>query len=85
MLSYRHHAVLTDGDTLGRLCVLPGARLLVKITYGFDGLVDAALRGDLKEVLRKVAMTMDADGMSRRRFVAMFIAAHKGYHYLVDR
>ncbi|XP_071785755.1 uncharacterized protein [Asterias amurensis] len=85
LLSYRHHSVLTDGDTLGRLCVIPGARLPVKVTYGFDGLVDAALRGDLKEVLRKVAMTMDVDGMSQRRFVAMFIAAHKGFHYLVDR
>ncbi|XP_038070307.1 ankycorbin-like [Patiria miniata] len=85
LLSYRHHAVLTDGDTLGKLCVLPGARLPVRIAYGYDGLVESALRGDLKEVMRSVTMTKDAGGMAKRMFVAMFIAAHKGFHYLVDR
>ncbi|XP_022098125.1 ankycorbin-like [Acanthaster planci] len=85
LLSYRQHAVLTDGDTLGKLLVLPGSRLPVKTAYGYDGLVDAALRGDLKEVMRSVTMTKDADGLAKRMFVAMFIAAHKGYHYLVER
>ncbi|XP_072014193.1 LOW QUALITY PROTEIN: uncharacterized protein [Amphiura filiformis] len=85
LLSFGNNGVLTDGTTLGQLCFIPGTRLPVKILYGFEKLVLSAYSGDSKGVLQDIDAHHDIDIKTKRQSLALFLASHRGYFYLVDK
>ena len=57
----------------------------MKILYGYEKIVSCALSGDAKGVMADVEVYHDSNTVTKRQSVALFMAAHRGYHYLVDK
>ena len=62
-----------------------GTRLPLRIVYGYENIVNRALSGDAKSVLQDIETHHESDTVWKRQSVALFMAAHRGYFYLVDK
>ena len=57
----------------------------MKILYGFEALVLSALTGDTKATLQDINDRHDEEIKAKRQNIALFMASHRGYFYLVDK
>nr|XP_006819828.1 PREDICTED: homeobox protein Wariai-like [Saccoglossus kowalevskii] len=84
-LSYKNHYELSDKDTLRALCVIPGVQVPVNFLHGYEDLIEAALSGNTKGVLDDLKKRYDNTNIRQRKIAALFVAAQRGYHFLVER
>ncbi|XP_071508325.1 uncharacterized protein [Diadema antillarum] len=84
-IGYRRSAALDEHYTLRELRMIPGDRINVIIEYGFEEIVAGAVSGSTQKVINDISRHWDEDDVARRRTIVMFISAHRGYHFLVER
>ncbi|XP_054748265.2 synphilin-1-like isoform X1 [Lytechinus pictus] len=84
-LGYKRHASLAENLTLREMKLIPGDRVNVILEYGFEELVSGAVSGNTQLIINDIKRHWNEDDVDRRRMVVMFIAAHRGFHYLIDK